>query len=72
MLREIINKDGYSISDKALETFANKCASNIDIALSEFEKLKTIKLSKNILDKTFDLILKLLQSKFEIRLKSIF
>lgn len=38
----------------------------------DYEKLKTIKLSKNILDKTFDLILKLLQSKFEIRLKSIF
>ncbi len=38
----------------------------------DYTKLNTIKFSSQILGKTFDLIIKLLQVKFEIKLKSIF
>ena len=42
-LKDIFKNDGYGISMNALNIFSSKCASNIDIALSEFDKLKNIK-----------------------------
>ena len=47
-LEDIIKKDGYAIDYNALNNFANKCSSNIDIALMEFDKLKMIKNNKLI------------------------
>lgn len=40
---EVIKKDGYGISQATLNTFTEKCNSNYDIALNEFNKLKSIK-----------------------------
>lgn len=38
-----IKKDGYGISQNALNIFCEKCAANYDVALNEFSKLKQIK-----------------------------
>ncbi len=38
-----IKADGFGISSQTLNNFASKCAINYDIALSEYEKLKSIK-----------------------------
>lgn len=43
ILRNIIKKDGYGISENALTMFSNKCVCNIDVAINEFEKLKLYK-----------------------------
>ena len=40
---DVIKKDGYGISQNALSVFCEKCASNYDIALMEFNKLKSLK-----------------------------
>ena len=48
LFMEVIKRDGYGISQNALNVFCEKCASNYDIAKSEFEKLKRIK-GKNTL-----------------------
>lgn len=42
-LGNYIKGSGYAISSNALNIFANKCVSNIDIAIMEFNKLKLIK-----------------------------
>ena len=42
-LDSFIRKEGYAISKNALDLFSDKCISNCDIALMEFEKLKLIK-----------------------------
>jgi DNA polymerase III delta subunit len=38
-----IRKEGYGISQNALNIFTEKCATNYDIAINEYEKLKEIK-----------------------------
>ncbi len=43
ILGEIFRKEGYGITQNALNTFSEKVVSNYDIAINEFEKLKTIK-----------------------------
>ncbi len=40
---EVIRKSGYNIAPNTLDSFCEKCASNYDIAASEFEKLRKIK-----------------------------
>ncbi len=40
---EFLKKEGYGISQNALNIFSEKCASNYDIAMNEFLKLKDIK-----------------------------
>ena len=50
----IIRKDGYVISQNDLNTFINKCASNYDIAVMEFEKYKKIKKPGIISSKDID------------------
>lgn len=49
ILENLFRKDGYFINPNALNIFAEKCANNYDIAINEYEKLKSIKGSnKNI------------------------
>lgn len=43
IMREVMKKEGYGISQNALNMFSEKCNLNYDIALSEFHKLKRIK-----------------------------
>lgn len=43
LMDELIRKDGYAISQNALNKFAIKCALSIDVAIMEFDKLKTFK-----------------------------
>ncbi len=43
ILEARIKADGFGISSQTLNNFANKCAINYDIALNEYEKLKSIK-----------------------------
>lgn len=43
ILRDIIKKEGYGISENALTILSNKCASNVDIAINVFEQLKLYK-----------------------------
>lgn len=43
ILEGIVKAKGYAISSPALNTFASKCASNYDVAISELEKLTKIK-----------------------------
>lgn len=40
---EVLRKEGYSMSQNTLNVFSEKCASNYDIALNEFNKLRGIK-----------------------------
>ena len=40
---EVIRKAGYTISSNDLDVFCEKCVSNYDIALNEFNKLRAIK-----------------------------
>ena len=42
-LEGYIRKEGYGISQNALDKFATKCALSIDVAIMEFDKLKRIK-----------------------------
>lgn len=43
ILGELFKREGYGITSASLNVFAEKCATNYDIALKEFEKLKIIK-----------------------------
>lgn len=43
LIGEKIKSDGYGISQNTLNVFSERCASNYDIALNEFNKLKLIK-----------------------------
>lgn len=47
LLGPYIRKEGYNITDKALSNFSVKCISNYDLAINEFEKLKTMKPDNN-------------------------
>lgn len=42
-MEEYIRKEGYAISQNALNKYATKCALNIDVAIMEFNKLKMMK-----------------------------
>lgn len=42
-MEEYTRKEGYAISQNALNKFATKCALNIDVAIMEFNKLKMMK-----------------------------
>ncbi len=43
IIGDLINKDGYGISQGALNSLASKCACNYDIIINEYDKLKIFK-----------------------------
>lgn len=49
-LGDVIRRDGYKINSNALNIFVEKCSINYDIAINEFEKLKSIKSESKVID----------------------
>lgn len=52
ILGDIIRKEGYGITPNVLNIFVEKCASNYDIAINEYEKLKIIKKNNRLISET--------------------
>ena len=49
LLESIFKRDDFKISTNALNIFAEKCNSNYDIAINEYDKLKTFKRSDKVI-----------------------
>ncbi len=49
-LGEVIRREGFKINSNALNIFVEKCSINYDIAINEFEKLKSIKGENKVID----------------------